>query len=100
MSPEPALNDRQTGNLATFVRPMLGYAAHVPSRAAINALHEDQVRPVLQSLGVADAFDARTLVCDFCAKPLRDVGIATMRMEQGRLIFACTSPSCIEHFHE
>ena len=72
----------------------------MPPRAEVNALDEEQLRPVLRSLGVLSQFETGELRCMGCNAPLVEAGVAAVRMEHGRLIFACAKLQCSDVFYE
>ncbi len=66
------------------------------SKTAINAVHEEDQRPLLEaSLGVADAFDNGSLRCASCDRPLKEAGIGAARAEGDSVVFACQYLDCI-----
>lgn len=69
-------------------------------RAQVNAIEEEQLRAVLRSLGVADAYESGELRCSVCAQPVREVGVGSVRMEEGRLVFVCRRLQCMEHMYD
>jgi hypothetical protein len=71
----------------------------VERRAEIRAIEEEQLLPVLKSLGVGAEYESGALRCSFCERSLKEAGIATVRMEQGRLVFVCSQLQCMEHMY-
>jgi hypothetical protein len=65
-------------------------------RTEIPALHADQLRQYLIDKGLVDSFDAGTLICATCGRPLNAAGISAIRQRSGRLIFACGAIDCLD----
>lgn len=72
----------------------------MPRRTEVTAIMDQQLVPVLRNLGVEADYLSGRLCCTFCDQPLREVGIATVRMADGRLIFVCRQIRCMDHMYE
>jgi hypothetical protein len=62
---------------------------------SINAVHEEQTRALLESLGVAAHYDDGSLRCAVCGGPVRDIGLGVARRQGEDLLFSCARLDCM-----
>jgi hypothetical protein len=61
----------------------------------INVVHQEEVRRLLEKLGLAAEHDNGTLSCYVCGGPLRELGVGLARRSEDRVVFACEQISCV-----
>lgn len=68
-----------------------------PSHEVV-ALPSDEVVLFLEQIGLAEDFQAGSLVCSVCGKELRTGGIGAGAVRGDFYVFACSSLDCLESF--
>jgi hypothetical protein len=69
-------------------------------RAQITALHEHDIKDLLERIGLAAAYADGTLVCSVCHERVQDHGLGAVRMEKGQPLVSCGKLECLEDFYE
>jgi hypothetical protein len=62
---------------------------------SINAVHEEQARVLLESLGVATSYDDGSLKCAVCGESVRDTGLGVARRQDEDILFSCARLDCM-----
>jgi hypothetical protein len=64
-------------------------------KTAVSAVHEDDARAFLESIGIAGAYDDGSLACSCCGRSLKSAGLGAVRRHDGEFVFACELLDCI-----
>ena len=67
----------------------------------LHAVHDDDLRAVLEKLGLAPAFDRGDLRCQFCREPVTWDNLHSLMPDgRGSIGAVCDKPSCTKAFLE
>lgn len=63
-------------------------------RQEIHAVHADDREALLDRLGLLDRYRSGQLLCEKCARPIRDHGFGAARMVDEEVRVTCAEPGC------
>ena len=61
----------------------------------LEAVHDDDLEKLLESLGMLDAFNNGTLACSFCHEIITKRNLSSIFPSEDAIAFCCDNPSCI-----
>jgi hypothetical protein len=62
----------------------------------VPAIFAEDAEPVLDRLGVGDAYRAGELLCDSCGEPINARGLGAIRMLNGKVQASCARIECLK----
>ena len=62
---------------------------------SINAIHDKDLRTILDNFGLAEKIDNNSLLCGFCYQPISWNDIGALLIKEGRIILCCKLLDCI-----
>lgn len=65
------------------------------STETIQAVHDDDLRHVLESLGLLNKFESGKLTCAFCKVQISWENLHSFFADSGTIKFSCSTPNCI-----
>lgn len=63
----------------------------------INAIHDKDLRTILDNFGLSEKIDNNSLLCEFCYQPISWSDIGALLIRKGKIIVCCKRIDCINH---
>lgn len=63
----------------------------------INAVHDKDLRTILDKFGLSEKIDNNSLLCEFCYQPISWSEIGALLIKKGNIIVCCKLIDCINH---
>ncbi len=61
----------------------------------INAVHDKDLRTILDKFGLSEKIDNNSLLCEFCYQPISWNDIGALLIKKPRIIVCCNLVDCI-----
>lgn len=66
----------------------------------LEALHENDLRSMLKSLGLLSDLEAGKFHCDVCANTISSTNIGALISRSGTIVFVCSKLECLSKIAE
>ena len=63
----------------------------------IKAVHDKDLRAILDKFGLSEKIDDNSLRCEFCYQPISWNDIGALFIKEGKIIICCKLIECINH---
>ena len=63
----------------------------------IKAIHDKDLRTILDKYGLSERIDNNSLLCEFCYQPISWSDIGALLIKKNKIIVCCKRIDCINH---
>lgn len=65
------------------------------SKKIIEAIHQHDIRELLENLELLKDFDNKKIICHFCKETISEDNFSTIFPENNKILFSCSKMECL-----